>query len=203
MRAVAELCADPPGGQGPVQRCSTGRDTAPSGRLWPCSSPAATTRIRRCSRSGCCCACTPNADFRAAIGSPGIRCPMIVNPFAGKLASHYDRRNVGAISLPGPGWRSTSSRPVGPSARLRSCWRRLGAREQSTHRHCLANPAVSDCVVHRRPARVRSVAREGMWGGSPAADRGPIRCVKIGANGFHRDLEAWRRGVGRVIGPGS
>jgi hypothetical protein len=121
---------------------------------------------------------------------------MSVNPFAGKLASHYDRRNVGAISLPGPGWRSTSSRPVGPSARLRSCWRRLGAREQSTHRHCLANPAVSDCVVHRRPARVRSVAREGMWGGSPAADRGPIRCVKIGANkrGEEVGVELWSDG---------
>jgi hypothetical protein len=50
-----------------------------------------------------------SADLRAAIASPGIRCLMSVNPFAGKLAGDYDRWNVGAISLPGPGCRSTSS----------------------------------------------------------------------------------------------
>ena len=50
-----------------------------------------------------------NADVRAATTSPGIRCFMSVDPFAGKLAGHSDRWNVGAISLPGPGCRSMSS----------------------------------------------------------------------------------------------
>ena len=50
-----------------------------------------------------------SADFHAGIASPGIRYLMRLNPFAGKLAGDDDRWNVGAISLPGPGCRSTSS----------------------------------------------------------------------------------------------
>jgi hypothetical protein len=129
--------------------------------------------------------CT-NADLRVAIPSPGIRCPMSVNPFAGKLAGHYDTWNVGAISLPGPGCRSTSSGlsalgapsiPLGALGDVRAVsasslpWRT----RQSANVSCTRS--VCQGLIR---CRGRDAGKERR--GSPAADRGPIRCVKIGAN---------------------
>jgi hypothetical protein len=50
--------------------------------------------------------------------------------------------------------------------------------------------------IDRRLTIVLGVAEQ-------ALEQYPNRLAPACSNGFHRDLEAWRRGVGRVIGPGS
>ena len=88
---------------------------------------------------------------------------MSVNPFAGKLAGHYDRWNVGAISLPGPGCRSRSSGLAVPRRAFDSVGG-VGAHMRAVSASLLPwrtrQSATVSCTG--RSARVRLVAREGM-----------------------------------------
>jgi hypothetical protein len=160
------------------------------------------------------CRRSSNADLRAATPSPGIRCPMSINPFAGKLAGHCDTWNVGAISLPGPAAapRRPACRSLGaPSIPLGALGERESGRRIVT---AVANPAVSECVVHpvglpgSDPLPGKGCRQGRAW--VTAADRGPIRCVKIGANGSPPrvpeppiDQESWWQSQsGRCNSPG-
>src|SRR6266540_2850837 len=123
-----------------------------------------------------------NADFRGRIASLGVGRLTSINPFAGKLAAHGDRRNVGAISLSGPRCRSTSS-GLAALPHAFDPLVALGVHESSQRMvTAAANPTVSDCAVCRLVCRGpihcqgRDAGKEER--GSSAGGQGPIRCVK-------------------------
>jgi len=92
---------------------------------------------------------TVSADSRGRIASLGVGRLTSVNPFAGKLAAHGDRPNVGAISLSGPRCRSTSS-GLAALPHAFDPLVALGVHESSQRMvTAAANPTVSDCAVCR------------------------------------------------------
>ena len=93
--------------------------------------------------------CGVSADSRGRIASLGVGRLTSVNPFAGKLAAHGDRPNVGAISLSGPRCRSTSS-GLAALPHAFDPLVALGVHESSQRMvTAAANPTVSDCAVCR------------------------------------------------------
>jgi hypothetical protein len=122
------------------------------------------------------------------IAYPSAGCHASVNPFAGKPAGHRDDRNVGAISLPARGSCATSCIPDSP--RLEPIASAVsGDDEVSARAITFAVTSKQSATAPQgasRSAGVGSVASNGMQqqgeSQTDGDDRGPIRCVKIGAN---------------------